>query len=401
MPALYPPSRRLGPRPLPLLLANEGMGLMRALAVAARLRKDPRAVDLLPPAIQAALGQIPLAGFADALDAEARRRYGAFLAGVTRYRKAPESSPSTRGRVVWQCGGCRLLAYGDGAGRPVLVVPSLVNRATILDLPGRSVMAHLAAQGLQPFLLEWGWPTPEELAFTLSDVITQRLEPAIRAVVERTQTPVALVGYCMGGLLSMAAASRQPDAVSALVALAVPWDFHVETIIAADILTSTLPALSAWLTSLQAVPVDIIQAFFVGLDPAGVSRKYRWFSSMAENTPAFEEFLRLEDWLNDGVPLAGAVAVECLRDWYGSNLPARLEWQVDGQLIKPGEYLGASLVIIPSRDRIVPPASAQALAEALPSPTVWTVGLGHVGMIAGKSAEAQVHQPLAEWLLTY
>ena len=52
--------------------------------------------------------------------------------------------------VLWRGGSARLLDYG-GAGRPVLFVPSLVNRAYILDLaPGRSLVRHLAARGRRP-----------------------------------------------------------------------------------------------------------------------------------------------------------------------------------------------------------------------------------------------------------
>ena len=87
---------------------------------------------------------------------------------------SPRRSPTRRrsGRE-----GCsRLLDYGaapeaaDPAGPPVLVVPSLINRAYILDLaPGRSLLRWLAAQGLRPLLLDWGAPGPAEAGFGLED----------------------------------------------------------------------------------------------------------------------------------------------------------------------------------------------------------------------------------------
>ena len=43
------------------------------------------------------------------------------------------------------------------AAPPVLVVPSLINRAYILDLaPGKSLLRFLAGQGLRPLLVDWG-----------------------------------------------------------------------------------------------------------------------------------------------------------------------------------------------------------------------------------------------------
>ncbi|MBT3930513.1 MAG: alpha/beta hydrolase, partial [Rhodospirillaceae bacterium] len=52
----------------------------------------------------------------------------------------------------------------------------------------------------------------------------------------------------------------------------------------------------------------------------------------------------------------------------------------------------------PQQDRIVPPASAQALADALPNAEASSTPLGHIGMVAGSRAQALVWEPLAEWL---
>ena len=60
-----------------------------------------------------------------------------------------------------------------------------------------------------------------------------------------------------------------------------------------------------------------------------------------------------------------------------------------------------NLVVVPARDRIVPPASAAVLASLLPQATRLTPPLGHIGMIAGSGAKAAVWRPLAEWLRQY
>jgi polyhydroxyalkanoate synthase len=96
--------------------------------------------------------------------------------------------------------------------------------------------------------------------------------------------------------------------------------------------------------------------------------------------------MAVEDWLNDGVPLAGPAAREALDRWYLGNETARGTWDVGGQIITPQALETPSLVIIPERDRIVPPESALALAQALPQAHVRTVPLGHVGMVIGRQA---------------
>ena len=84
------------------------------------------------------------------------------------------------------------------------------------------MLRFLAGAGLRPLLLDWGWPGEVERGFTLTDYMAGRLERALVAV----GAPVVLAGYCMGGLLAMAAAQRRPEQVRALALLATPWDFH-------------------------------------------------------------------------------------------------------------------------------------------------------------------------------
>jgi polyhydroxyalkanoate synthase len=54
--------------------------------------------------------------------------------------------------------------------------------------------------------------------------------------------------------------------------------------------------------------------------------------------------------------------------------------------------------LLPRHDRIVPPSSSLALAEALPRATAIRVPSGHVAMIVGRQAKAQSWAPLADWL---
>jgi polyhydroxyalkanoate synthase len=110
-------------------------------------------------------------------------------------------------------------------------------------------------------------------------------------------------------------------------------------------------------------------------------------------------FVALEDWLNDGVPLAGPVARQCLFGWYGDNLPGRGAYEIGGEQVAPGRLTLPSLAVVPAGDRIVPPASAEALAKALPGAEVWRPPLGHIGMVVSPRATAALHRPLARWII--
>ena len=249
---------------------------------------------------------------------------------------------------------------------------------------------------MRPLLLDWGAPGPLEQGFGLTDYIAGRLERALAAAVTVTGGPVILLGYCMGGLLALALAQRQPARVAGLALLATPWDFHAPGSAAPRALAASLPALAPWLAT-GSLPVDALQALFALPDPFAVLRKYQAFARLDPASAAARRFVALEDWLNDGVALAAPVARECLGGWYGANSPARGAWHVAGAPVQPAAIACPAFLAIPARDRIVPPASAAALAAALPGAVRHEAAAGHVGMVAGRAAETALWQPLAAW----
>ncbi|WP_439549336.1 alpha/beta fold hydrolase [Falsiroseomonas sp.] len=337
--------------------------------------------------------------FAAAVIRRLLRADRALLAGIAAYRRHPFARDLPDPPAIWMEGDTRLLDYGQaGAAGPVVVfVPSLVNRAQVLDLMrGRSMMRFLAGQGVRPLLLDWGWPGAAERDFSLTDYIAGRLERALVAL----PGPVVLVGYCMGGLLALAAALRRPDRVRALGLLATPWDFHPTPADAerARAAAALLPGLEPLMQASGALPVDAIQTLFAGLDPFGIPQKFRAFSRLDPASDRAAQFVALEDWLNDGVPLAAPVAREALGGWYGANTPLRGAWRVAGAVVDPGALAMPAFCAIPHRDRIVPPDSARALAERLPQVRVHEAAAGHIGMAAGGNAEAALWRPLLDWL---
>ncbi len=332
--------------------------------------------------------------FARAVRRALDRADASLLAGIRAYRRHPWRREATALPVLWAEGGSRLLDYG-GEGVTVLVVPSLVNRADILDLmPEASMLRFLAGQGVRVLLLDWGEPGRVERGFGLTDYIAGRLERALRAV----DGPVVLVGYCMGGLLALGVALRQPGRVKALGLVATPWDFWAEEAGRARALGALLPGLEPLLGVTGALPVDALQALFAALDPFAIAEKYRGFAALDPESGRARRFVALEDWLNDGIALAAPVAREVLGQWYGANAPARGEWRVAGEVVEPGRLGMPAFLAIPARDRIVPPASALALAKSLPGALVHGAAAGHIGMVAGQGAEKALWLPLLRWI---
>ena len=329
--------------------------------------------------------------------ADALRENAGLIAGIAAYRRHPYRRDLPDPPAIWQEGGSRVLDYAlpGATGLPVLFIPSLVNRAYVLDLAeGASMMRFLAAQGLRIRLLDWGWPGEIERGFGLTDYIVGRLERAVAAAGES----VALIGYCMGGLLTIALAQRRPDLVAALGLLATPWDFHAGDAAQAREFAARLPLLEPILGFGGTMPVDLLQTLFALLDPEGIARKYSGFGRIDPASPRARRFVALEDWLNDGIPLAAPVARECLTLWYGANAPARAQWRVAGQVVMPQHLDLPAFVAIPAQDRIVPPESARPLGALLRHASVLEPKAGHIGMVAGSSAEAALWLPLLAWI---
>jgi polyhydroxyalkanoate synthase len=395
------------PRPLPAHLASAMLlWLSSRAALTSFTSASPRSSAPGNPAdgrLPALAGEIRGLGrerVAAALDRELRRRAEAFLAGVDAYRRHPFHRARARVPVRWRHGAARLLDYGSGDTGPVLlIVPSLINRYTILDLVReRSFVRTLARQGLRPLVLDWGEPGAAERDFTLSDYITGPLSEAAGAATRLAGGPVALCGYCMGGLLALALALRRPAEVACLALLATPWDFHAERQSQAELLGSLAEALPLFIGDSDCVPVSVIQSLFMALDPFLAERKFIRFAGLDPEGDAAKSFVALEDWINDGVKLARQVALECARSWYRDNDPARGAWQVAGRPVRPGEVSAPSLIVLPSRDKIVPPRSAEPLATAIPHATVLRPPFGHIGMMASLQAPDAVWRPIAEWL---
>ena len=395
--------RRLGPRPLGLHLAMLALSSSSSAAALTLWRQGW--LDWKPDLRKAARELAPSLASANPADLDSALlrvqagRLKAFADGVLAYRRSPHRRQLPEPPVVWQDGTTRLLDYRPAGGKPLLVVPSLVNRAYILDLTERrSLMRWLARHGYRPLLVDWGRPAVDEGDFTLTDYVCGRLEDALDAVRGLDRRPPMVLGYCMGGNLALALALRRQRDVGGLVLMATPWDFHAGQPAAIAALPLAAAGLGLTMEIAGELPTDILQTLFFGLDPFLVIRKFERFARLDPESERAREFIELEDWLNDGVPLAAKVAKECLDGWYVANTPARKRWRIAGRAVDPEKLDLPSLVIVPSRDRIVPPDSALALGSLIPEADMLRPSQGHIAMTVGAGCDRDVWEPMAAWL---
>jgi polyhydroxyalkanoate synthase len=305
------------------------------------------------------------------------------LAGLRRYQEAERAPPPAPMPALAEISGATLRDYG-GAGPPVLFIPSLINPPNVLDMGERSLLRWLATQSRRVLLLDWGWPDPDRQALTVAGHVEEVALPLMATLGE----PVDLVGYCLGGTMALAAA--QLGSARSVATLAAPWHFNGFPAESRDSLGTLWAGVQPVAAALGVLPMEVLQSAFWSLDPARTVTKFEEFATLEGD--AARIFVMLEDWANDGPPVAGAAAREMFESFFRDDLPGTGGWQVGGTTIDPAALAMPLLNIVSTTDRIVPSATAVTAGERL------DLGLGHVGMVVGSRGREKLWAPLAAWL---
>jgi polyhydroxyalkanoate synthase len=301
----------------------------------------------------------------------------AALAGLRAYEHAPRQERPAPKPEIARVGGSALRDHG-GSGPPAVLVPSLINPPRILDLDEQvSLTAAIGRMGRRVFLLDWG-KADDRASLSIAGHVEQILLPLLRSIGER----VALVGYCLGGTMAIAAANRVE--IERLATVAAPWRFANYPKSSRRALADMWRHSKAAARQLGALPMEVLQAAFWSLDPERTVRKFAEFSRLDPESAEARRFVELEEWANEGEPLPYPAAAELVEDLFGRDLPGSGHWIGTDRLAMPTLHLTAD------HDRIAPAATA-------PVGDRIAIRSGHVGMIVG-SASQRLHAALAEFL---
>ncbi|MFL6787017.1 MAG: alpha/beta hydrolase [Sphingomicrobium sp.] len=304
------------------------------------------------------------------------------LAGLRAYERAPRRERPARKPDVARIRGAALRDHG-GDGPPAVLVPSLINPPRILDLDDEvSLTRAVAAMGRRTMLLDWG-AARDRSELTVAGHVEELLLPLLRSIGE----PVALVGYCLGGTMAIAAANLV--AVERIVTLAAPWQFAAYPGPSHQALQGVWRNSEVAARSLGALPMEVLQAAFWSLDPDRTVRKFAEFGRLDPRSPEARRFVELEEWANEGEPLPYPAAKELLDELFGTNAPGASAWKVGGRIVSD-KVPAPSLHLTAERDLIAPPQTA-ASGEVVAIPS------GHVGMIVG-SERHRLHATLRSFL---
>ncbi len=326
------------------------------------------------------------------------------VAGIRNYQLHNFKRPKTKKPVVWQDGELRLFHYAPKkkAKARILVIPSMINGSEILDLlPERSLMNWLARQGIESFLIDWGDLTKDKELNSVDLAIGKKMKKLLKWLKLQSDLPLAGLGYCMGGLLLAATDRLYPKALDHLIFIATPWDFKK------DAKGNFSESVASWAKAglpqtihLDYMPTQWLQMIFAGVDPSLIARKFSAFADMDQKSKEAELFVAVEDWVNGGSDLPTSIVHHTVKGWYVDNKPMKGEWEVAGNLIRPEEISKPSFIVVPGKDKIVPPASARPLGKKIKTAKVIEPDCGHISMMIGRNAEKEVWLPLRNWLFS-
>jgi len=265
----------------------------------------------------------------------------------------------------------------------VVLVPSLINPPRILDLDEEvSLTSAIAAMGRRALLLDWG-RADERSELSVAGHIEELLLPLLRSIDERP----ALIGYCLGGTMAIAAANLAP--VERVVTLAAPWNFERYPERSNRALQDMWRHSKGAAEGLGALPMEVLQAAFWSLDPERTVRKFAEFGRLEPASAEARRFIELEEWANEGEPLPYPAAKELVEELFGKDRPGSGAWTIGGRPLTD-ELAVPALHLTAERDLIAPPQTAG-------SGEVVAIATGHVGMIVG-SARSRLHRELERFI---
>jgi len=304
------------------------------------------------------------------------------LAGLRAYEQAPRRERPPPKPEIARVRGATLRDHG-GEGPPALLVPSLINPPRILDLDEQvSLTGAIGRMGRRSLLVDWG-KAEDRAELSVAGHIEELLLPLLRSIGE----PVALVGYCLGGTMAIAAANLVE--VERVVTLAAPWNFSLYPESSKRALQDMWRHSEGAANALGALPMEVLQAAFWSLDLERTVRKFAEFGRLDRASADARRFVELEEWANEGEPLPYPAAKELVEILFGADAPGSGRWSVGGRTVSDSLPVPA-LHLTAERDLIAPPQTV-ATGEIVAIPS------GHVGMIVG-SARNRLYQQLAEFL---
>lgn len=284
---------------------------------------------------------------------------------------------------------------------PLLIIYALINRETMLDLqPGRSVVRSFLDNGMDVYIIDWGYPSQKDKYLTLDDHVNGYIQNAVDAIRNRHGIPrVNIMGICMGGSMSVMFAALHPDKVKNLITTVTPSNFDTNQ-----------GLLHVWMKHIDAdqlvdaygnISGDFMNFGFLLLNPARLMLdKYVGFLENMDDKEFVENFVRMEKWIFDSPDVPGETFRQFVKDCYQKNLLIESRLELGGKIVDLKNLTMPLLNIYGKYDHLVPPEACELLTSRVGSTDTEDVCLdtGHIGIYVSSKTRKEFVPKIVNWL---
>jgi polyhydroxyalkanoate synthase len=314
---------------------------------------------------------------------------------------------TTPHEVVYEEDSLKLLRYRSehsiDLAEPVLICFALVNRPYILDLqPDRSVVRQLLKRGFDVYLIDWGIPTAADRSLRLQDYVCGFLKNVADFVRTHADSPkLNLLGYCMGGTMSAMFTALYPEQVRNLILMAAPIDFSGDDGLLNVWTRKEYMDVDGLIDAFGNCPGSFLQSSFQMMRPVqNYVEKHLAFFEKMDDEAFLENYLAMERWSNDNIPVAGETFREFVRNLYQQNRLVKGEMQLCNTPINLQNIKCPLLTLTAAHDHLVPPSSTLAIKDYVSSQYIQhlSVDAGHIGLAVSSKAHTQLWPDAAMWI---
>ena len=306
--------------------------------------------------------------------------------------------------LVWQMDKVKLYRYDRGTPAkckiPVLVSFAIMNRHDVLDLqPDRSLMKKFLDEGLDVYIMDWGYPSKADKYLTMEDYIDGYMNGAVDYIREAHGIQkINKMGICQGGTFSTIYAALYPEKLNSLTVYVAPFDFTTDKCMLYK-WTKYLDV-DTMVDSLGIIPADLLNAGFGMLKPsADVSKYFGVIDNLADDDKIMN-FLRMEYWKADCPDLAGEMYRKYIKDLFRDNKLIKNEFELGGRKVDLKNLTMPFLNIYATDDNIIPNESTIAVNAKIGSKDkeLYAFPGGHIGVFVGSRSQKELGPKVAKWV---
>ncbi len=298
-------------------------------------------------------------------------------------------------QVIWQQNNTRLLFYPGTKKlqkKVILVIPSLINRAYILDIhQERTVIGYLQDQGLDSYLVDWGDPLMTEHEYGFEDYYNHKIEPVITLLKARGVENIVVLGHCLGGLLALAVAQLNQQYVKGVALINVPWDFQRYQ--------QLLPIYQTILDHMiEQNP--LISSLYVRQFLMAENRGYLWYDKLTKIDESSEEgklAIKVEKWSLDNLYITGGVFVEIIKKFIEKNSLLHHGLTLNKVTVNAKDISTPVFVVLAALDQVVPYESGIHLKNDHRLSQSRLLESGHLAAILSKDAKQKIWHHFVKW----